>query len=49
MTLEGDLYNLTNHTQFLVGGTVFGSASFGTVSGQANTSRDAQLSVRVEF
>ena len=33
MTLEGDLYNLTNHTQFLVGGTAFGSASFGTVSG----------------
>jgi hypothetical protein len=49
MTLEGDLYNLTNHTQFLVGGTTFGSASFGTVSGQANSSRDAQLSLRIEF
>jgi Carboxypeptidase regulatory-like domain len=49
LTLEGDLYNLTNHTQFLVGGTVFGSASFGTVSGQANSSRDAQLSLRLEF
>lgn len=49
LTLEGDLYNLTNHTQFLVGGTAFGSASFGTVSGQANSSRDAQLSLRVDF
>jgi hypothetical protein len=49
VTFEGDLYNLTNHTQFLVGGTAFGSASFGTVSGQANSSRDAQLSLRIEF
>lgn len=49
LTFEGDLYNLTNHTQFLVGGTAFGSASFGTVSGQANSSRDAQLSLRLEF
>jgi len=49
LTFEGDLYNLTNHTQFLVGGTVFGSSSFGTVSGQANSSRDAQLSLRFEF
>jgi hypothetical protein len=31
LTLEGDFYNLTNHTQFAVGGTSFGSASFGTV------------------
>jgi hypothetical protein len=49
LTFEGDLYNLTNHTDFIVGGTTFGSASFGTVSGQANTSRDAQLSLRLEF
>ncbi len=49
LTVEGDLYNLTNHTQFTVGGTAFGSASFGTVSGQANTSRDAQLSARFDF
>jgi hypothetical protein len=49
LTFEGDLYNLTNHTDFLVGGTTFGSASFGTVSGQANSSRDAQLSLRLEF
>jgi len=49
LTFEGDLYNLTNHTQFLVGGTAFGSSNFGTVSGQANSSRDAQLSLRFEF
>ena len=48
LTLEGDLCNLTNHTQFTVGGTAFGSSSFGTVSGQANSSRDAQLSLRLE-
>jgi hypothetical protein len=49
LTLEADLYNVTNHTQFTVGGTAFGSSSFGTVSGQANNSRDAQLSARIEF
>jgi hypothetical protein len=49
LTFEGDLYNLTNHTDFIVGGTAFGSSNFGTVSGQANSSRDAQLSLRLEF
>jgi hypothetical protein len=33
----------------MVGGTAFGSSNFGTVSGQANSSRDAQLSMRLEF
>ena len=47
--LEGDLYNLTNHTQFGGIGTQFGSSTFGTVSTQANTSRDAQLTARIEF
>ena len=47
--LEADLYNVTNHTQFGGIGTVFGSATFGTVSTQANTSRDAQLTARIEF
>jgi hypothetical protein len=49
--LEGDLYNLTNHTQFGGIGTVYSptSTTFGTVSTQANTSRDAQLAARIEF
>jgi hypothetical protein len=49
LLLQADLYNLTNHTQFGGIGTVFGSATFGTVSTQANNSRDAQLTARFEF
>jgi hypothetical protein len=49
MTLQGDLYNVTNHTEFGGIGTIFGSANFGTVSSQANTSRDAQLMAQFEF
>jgi hypothetical protein len=30
-------------------GSTFGGASFGTVIGEANSSRDAQLSLRLEF
>lgn len=49
LLLEGDLYNLTNHTQFGGIGTAFGSTTFGQVSTQANTSRDAQLTAKIEF
>jgi len=49
LTMTGDLYNLTNHTQFGGINTSYGNASFGTVSSQANQSRDAQLSARFEF
>ncbi len=49
LTLEGDLYNVTNHTQFGGIGQVVGSTNFGQVSTQSNTSRDAQLSGRIEF
>jgi hypothetical protein len=47
--LEADLYNVTNHTQFGGIGLQVGSKTFGTVSTQANTSRDAQLTARIEF
>jgi hypothetical protein len=47
--LEGDFYNLTNHTQFGGIGTTFGSATFGQVSTQANTSRDVQLTAKILF
>jgi hypothetical protein len=49
LLLQADLYNVTNHTQFGGIGTVFGSSTFGTVSTQANNSRDAQLTARFEF
>jgi hypothetical protein len=49
LTLEADLYNVTNHTQFGGIGTTFGSTNFGQVSSQVNLSRDAQLSGRFEF
>ena len=40
---------MSHHTQFGGIGTVFGSATFCTVSTQANNSRDAQLTARFEF
>jgi Carboxypeptidase regulatory-like domain/TonB dependent receptor/TonB-dependent Receptor Plug Domain len=49
LTVEGDLYNVTNHTQFGGIGTTWGSTNFGQVSSQVNLSRDAQLSARFEF
>lgn len=49
LSLQADMYNVTNHTQFGGIGTVLGSTSFGTVSSQANKSRDVQLSGRFEF
>ena len=49
LLLEGDLYNLTNHTQFGGIGTTFGNSNFGQVSTQSNQSRDAQLAARFEF
>jgi hypothetical protein len=39
LTLEGDLYNITKYTRFTGAGTIFGSASFGTVSSQVDSSR----------
>ncbi|WP_044177355.1 TonB-dependent receptor [Granulicella mallensis] len=47
--IQADLYNVTNHTQFSVASAVYGNASFGQVNAQANKSRSAQLSGRIEF
>ena len=50
LSLQADLYNVTNHTQFTVASAVFGNSAFGQVSGtQANTRRSAQLSGRIDF
>ena len=48
-TFEASLFNLDNHTDFGSPNTVWGSSSFGQVSSQANTPRDAQFSGRIEF
>jgi hypothetical protein len=48
-TFEASAFNLDNHTDFSGPGTAFGSTSFGTVTGQANASRDAQFSARLDF
>lgn len=50
LSLQADMYNVTNHTQFAVASAVFGNSSFGQVSGtQANGRRAIQLSGRIEF
>jgi hypothetical protein len=49
LLLQADMYNVTNHTQFGGIGTTLGSSNFGTVSTQNNTSRDVQLSGRIQF
>ena len=49
LNFRAELYNVTNHTQFLVASTQFGNASFGQVGGQANTQRQAQLSGRITW
>lgn len=53
LDLQADLYNVTNHTQFTVATKTWSNTSttsFGQVAGtQANQSRQAQLSARIEF
>ena len=49
ITIEGDLYNVTNHTLFGSIGTTVGSSNFGQIGGQSNNSRSGQLSGRIEF
>lgn len=49
LSLQADLYNVTNYVQFSGIGTTLGSSSFGEPSSQNNNSRAAQLSARLEF
>jgi hypothetical protein len=50
LNMRAELYNVTNHTQFSVASAVYGNSTFGQVAGtQANNSRSAQLSARLEF
>jgi hypothetical protein len=51
LLLQGDLYNIINHTQFGGISTAWSTTntSFGKVTSQTNASRDAQLSGKIEF
>jgi hypothetical protein len=51
LLLQGDLYNITNHTQFGGISTAWSTTntSFGKVTAQSNSSRDAQLAAKIEF
>lgn len=49
LDFRAELYNVTNHTQFKVASSVYGNASFGQVNGQANMSRQAQFSARLNW
>jgi hypothetical protein len=49
LSLQADLYNVTNFVQFGSVGTTVGSSNFGLTSAQANNPRQAQLSGRIEF
>lgn len=49
LSLEADLFNVTNYVQFGGIGVTLGSATFGVPASQLNNSRAAQLSGRFEF
>lgn len=49
LTLQADLYNVTNFVQFSIPNLSVGNGSFGVPSSQANNPRQGQLSARVEF
>ena len=49
LSLQADLYNVTNYVLFGGIGTTLGSSNFGQVASQANNPRAAQLSGRFEF
>jgi hypothetical protein len=49
LSLQADLYNVTNYVFFGGIGTTVGSSTFGTVSSQVNNARAGQLSGRIEF
>lgn len=48
-TFEGSLFNIDNHVDFRGPNSVVGTTAFGTITGQANTTRDGQLSARFDF
>jgi hypothetical protein len=49
LSVQADLFNVTNYVQFGGIGLSLGSASFGQPSSQVNNARAGQLSARLEF
>ena len=49
LSLQADLYNVTNYVLFSGIGVTLGSAGFGAPTAQFNNPRSAQLSARLEF
>ena len=51
LLMQGDMYNLLNHTQFGGINTAWSTTntSFGKVSAQTNSSRDIQLAAKLQF
>jgi Cna protein B-type domain. len=49
LTMQADVFNLTNNVRFSAPGASVGSSSFGLITGTANSSRDIQFSGRVDF
>jgi len=47
--LRGEFFNATNTPRFGAPNTVFGSAAFGTINGQKNSPRQAQMGARFLF
>jgi hypothetical protein len=49
LTMQADVFNLTNNVRFKAPGSAVGSSSFGLITGTANSSRDIQFSGRIDF
>jgi hypothetical protein len=47
--LRAEFFNALNHVRFGTPGTTFGNATFGVVSSQGNSARQAQLAFRLQF
>lgn len=49
LQLRGEAFNLTNSPVFGLPGTVLGTANFGVITSQANSPRQIQLALRLDF
>ena len=49
LQFRAESFNIANHVQFGVPATLFGNATFGVVSSQANNPRQIQLALKLQF
>jgi len=49
LIFRAEFFNLFNRTQFAAPAAVINNANFGRITGQANTPRQGQLALRLEF